>query len=247
MASASRVDVDPLLGADVLPHDRMPDDRHGSGPRPAEPVGKPGRGMRPIDGGRVVHSDPEGGAQPLEPFDPVSPDVGRQVQPPRCGSRVDRQRIAAGTFDDVERPGEVGPRVVAPRRLQPKLRVVVAEYPVVDGVGVAVDVEVESGAGTDVEQADRQAGARGDDQQHADEGRAPADVVGLHRSTSEVGEVGGSSRYRCITAAVTPPTSRSSAIAASSVAYSGEPGRQCRACRRNCCDSGCITHLAQGG
>ncbi len=168
----------PLGLVQVLAQDRVP--QHGPGAVGQLRPGQRRGGRLPAQVGRDGTGHRERAAQPLEPGPLVGPDVGGEDEPALGRGRVDGIQVTARPV----RRSRSGPRAgwrPASRRPAPPATRPAPQLAAVAGDPEVVGAQVQAGAGSHLDQPDRQAGLGGQVPQAAEQRRGPAHLVGLRR------------------------------------------------------------------
>ena len=142
---------------------------------------RPGAGVLARHRRRKAPRQVDRAAKARQPFGLVGPDVGQQAERAVRVGEVDGRLVAAGPLGHLGRHIERRRRAV-PHAVQPHRRAIVApgaEWAEV--VAIAVPVEVQPGAGADLQAAQRQAGLARHGEEAANEAQRAPHLVGLGR------------------------------------------------------------------
>ncbi len=174
-----------LALAEVLPDDRLEDDRRAAGRRAGEPALEPVRGAGALHRRRMLEGDGERRVEAPQPVDALRPDRRAQRQAGVGVGRIERGGVAARALDDPHRGVERRHPVRDAR--DPHARLRRPPRPAVALVAVAVPVEVQARAGAELEDPQRRPVFPGDRQEAGEQGRAAGGLVRL----AGAGERGG--------------------------------------------------------
>ena len=177
------LDRRPLVGLDVLAHDRVPHHGQLAVAAGGERLGQPLRAAARRHRDRIALGHRQGGPHAVDPVELVGPDVGEQGELVVGTGRVERATDRSPPARRCAAPTRAAARSIGGGGIQgidePQRRIRVAELAAVDGVGVAVGEEVQAGARADLEQADRAPVAVGQPQQAREQDRGATRLVGL--------------------------------------------------------------------